>query len=207
MVRPDVQMIFPERRKLNRSVEFLQHEMIAIGWSELGSLEGKSRKEIRSLLAGPPYIFSGLELGNTCAVVDAFVNQMKAGDLVLVPSGSDILLGQIEGDYFFNALFTEPGKCPHQRKVTWLETITRDTLSMELRSALKIHRSVANLTKGHLDEIEARSQGLNYTRVDHSIDVVYPLRPDWKIHFQIPDDITKEESARLSTYFETLHFQ
>lgn len=180
---------------------------MAIGWPSIGNLAGKSREELKEILAQPPYNAKGLELGNAYATIDIFVNQMNVGDLALVPNGDDIFFAEITSVYKFEAAVDNYSEgYPHQRDVRWLSSTSRSALSKDLRSSLKVHRTTANLSR-HSEEIEALAIGRTVPIAKTlPIDVVYPLRADFSIEFKIPADITKLEAERLSTFLSTLHF-
>ena len=82
----------------------------------------------------------------------------------------------------------------------------RHELSDELRKALKNRRVIGDLTNFY-DEIDARSQGLLYEPEKKTVDVQFPLRPDFEIRYTIPADMTAAEAGKLSAHFETIYFQ
>lgn len=178
------------------------------------NLTGKNINEIKDTLSQAPYYLNGSELGNTRSVLDLFVNQMKEGDLVLVPDDRVIYFARIEGAYqhessLITPLPYEQEASPwlaHQRSVTWLGDIPRSELSNELREAFKNQRLVGDLSKFY-DEIEARSQGLPYEPKKDTIEVRYPLRPDFEITYTIPADMTVAEAEKLSAHFKTVFFR
>ena len=178
-------------------------------------LSGKSVEEINDILSKEPYQLKGNDLGNTRLSLDLFVNQMKVGDLVLIPDGRTIHFARIDGDYkhqshIFTPVDPDRPKTPwlaHQRNVTWLEKIPRDELSDKLRDTLKNQRLVGDLSRFY-DEIDARSKGLPYEPPKkETIEVQYPLRPDFEITYTIPADMTATEAEKLSAYFKTVFFQ
>lgn len=192
-----------------RITEFKENEIIAIGWPGIGDLSGKSRMDLKCLLANPPYRLSGLELGNAYATIDIFVNQIKNGDLILTPNGDDIHLGEVASDYYFDFsvdTHEEDKGYPHQRKAKWIKTISRNNLSKDLRSSLKVHRTAADLSR-HAEEIESLCNGQKPASVTNSIDVTYPLRTNFNISFKIPKDMSCDEAQRLSSYFASLYFK
>lgn len=200
-------LVRPVPHGTNRIEEFRAQNIIAIGWPELQDLTGFSREGLKALLAQAPYGYSGLALGNAYATIDIFVNQMHPGDLVLVANGDDIYFAEITSKYQFNDAHTDDGY-PHQRTVKWLlpASISRQTLSKELRSSLKVHRTTANLSH-HEKEIEALAAGKAFAReAEKDISISYPLRPDYSVSFTIPSDISKSEAERLSIYFRSIYF-
>ena len=202
-------LIRPYPHKQPRLSEFLSQKIIAIGWPCIGDLTGKSREELKETLSEPPYSYEGLILGNAYATIDIFVNQMAIGDLLLMPDGDDIYFGKISSDYYLeSSVDNDKDGYPHQRKAEWLKNTSRKELSKELRSSLKVHRTTANLSH-HYAEIDAliHDREVPAAAPTDTIDVSYPLRPDYNVSFSIPTDITADEAKRLSAYFASLYFK
>ncbi len=202
LIRP-----YPQKSQLRLS-EFMEGGIIAIGWPGIGDLTGKSREDLKDLLSRPPYSYEGLALGKAYATIDIFLNQMKADDLLLMPNGDDIHLGKVTGDYYLDSSVDDnESGYPHQRKAEWLKCLSRKELSKELCSSLKVPRTVANLTH-HFAEIDNLIHDReNIIPATDSVDVSYPLRPDYNVSFSIPSDITANEAQRLSAYFASLYFK
>lgn len=202
-------LVRPRPHEKYRMQEFKSQNLVAIGWPGIGDITGMSREDLKQTLAHSRYQLSGLALGNAYATVDILLNQMQKDDLVLVADGADIYIGKISGDYYFDhTVDSDVEGYPHQRPVTWLTSLSRSDLSKELRYALKVHRTAANLSH-HFEEINALAHGQSYVPSEHStgsIAVSYPLRPNFNIQFDIPNDITRDEAQRLSSYFSSLYF-
>lgn len=211
MIIPNAWLVRPNPQGYDRMKEFQKKNIVAIGWYGIGDLTGIGQEGIKEKLSQPPYNLSSLELGNTIAVMDMFVNQMAIGDYVLVPHGHNIHFAKIESSYIFdNSKDNDDDGYPHQRIVTWLsKPISRSTLPDTLRNALKIHRSTANLTK-YYDCICSLANGEDISQkllpTDELLRVDYPLRPDLVITIEVPKDITKTEAIRLSDFVKTLYF-
>lgn len=77
---------------------------------------------------------------------------------------------------------------------------------MDLRTSLKVHRTAADLSR-HVDEIESLCNGQKPVLVTNAINVTYQLRPNFRISFKIPEDMSNDEAQRLSSYFESLYFK
>ena len=202
-------LVRPFPHGIKRVSEFRETGIAAIGWPRTGDFTNKTREELKLLLSKPPYLLEGLALGNAYATVDIFVNQMKEGDLVLMPDGDDIYFGEITSGYYFDSAFdSDDIGYSHQRKVKWLNNTSRKELSKELRSSLKVHRTTANLSH-HEQEIEALSTGKQApsSTILQQLEVSYPLRIDFNVTFHIPIDITADEAQRLSAYFASLYFK
>jgi len=212
MITKKAWLVRPYPHQIRRLLEFKSKNIIAVGWPGIGDLTGKSREDLKHILADKPYSLEGLALGNAYATIDLFVNQMQAGDLVLVPDGDDIYFAEIQGSYYLEASVdntTPTGGYPHQRPVKWLADVSRKELSKSLRSSLKVHRTTADLSQ-HAAEIDALAHGKSFTpaadQASDLIQVSYPLRPDCTITFSVPADITRDEARRLSVYLSSLYF-
>lgn len=203
-------LVRPKPEGKDRMTEFLDSDIVAIGWPEIGSLEGLDRTHIRQKLVGPPCNYTSLELGNALATIDIFVNQMSINDYVLVPHGDDIYFGIIKSNYKYDDAKEDDGY-PHQRDVTWLAgPIARTQLPIDLRKSLKVHRTTADLSH-HVQSIINLAEGneiVEATNTTNESFVVaeYPLRPGLTIQIKIPQDITQNEASRLGDFVKTLYF-
>ena len=148
---------------------FKSKGIVAIGWPNIGDLTGKSREELKMLLSGDPYNYSGLVLGNAYATIDILVNRMMPGDYLLIPDGDDIYFAVVDSDYHYDVTVDNDKEgYPHQRKVkNFTASHLRSELSKELRSSLKVHRTTADLSK-HYEEIKALAEGNKFKNVIES---------------------------------------
>lgn len=137
---PEAWVVRPKPHTINRLDEFLSQNIVAVGWPRMGDLEGYSRQDIKSRL-GKTYGQSSHELGQNTGQIDRFVNKMAVGDLVLVPSGGNIYLGEIRSDYkFVEERAADSEGYPHQRDVKWYHSgasIDRSSLPGKLYDTLK----------------------------------------------------------------------
>lgn len=184
--------------------EFQSESIIAIGWSGTGELTGKSREEIKKILELPPFHLTSLYLGRAYGTVNTFVNQISAGDFVLVPNGDDIFFAKVTSDYYFNSA-ARLDDYAHQRKVEWLNRISRVDLPMEIRQRLK-QPTITKLTP-YFNLINGLITGTtNIPSKKATIAVSYPLRESFDVKFNIPNDMTQVEAERLSNHIKTLYF-
>lgn len=202
----------------NKIKEFLNGEFIAIGWGDIGDVGSLSKDEIRENLARE-YGRSEDEgqdeqadtkvahwLSRSFSVVNMFVKSMNIGDLVLVPNGDDIHIGEIISDYFFEK-DADATTFPHRRKVTWRKRVLRQNLTQELRASLRVLRTSACFTK-YYDEIKSLA-GEAETTKSHMIKtlmVSFPLRPDFIVNVEVPSDLNKDEATKLSGFFARTYF-
>lgn len=224
----NVWLVRPIMEKNSFVNQFRAHKMIAFDVRDTTKLsledfkaepeyEGMTHEELRELLSHAPYNFDSNRAGNWVPQIDAFINKMAIGDLVLVPSKSTIFFARITGDCCYKKemarLFSSDntqstmGFPPrYRRSVEWLGQVPRKELSEELRQVLKNHRVIGNLSKFY-DEIDARSKGLAYEPKKEPIKVTFPLRPNFEVTYTVPSDMTVAEAEKLSAHFKTVFFR
>lgn len=192
--------------------ELESKDLVACGWPHLGDLSGLSKEEIKMLLQKPPYEYSKIKLGNASSALDIFVNQMKKYDLVLMPKGKFVLIGNVQGDYTYDPTVDNDAEgYPHQRLIEWKIRVERVNLPIELRQSLKAHQVATSLTKFYdVIDLLVRADNNELLGVDdtmESVTVSYPLRPDYAVSFAVPIDISEREAERLSDFCLTLDFE
>lgn len=131
---------------VNRISEFLQRELVALGWPNLGSLAGKDVDGIKAILRKVYGTRDTGELGRSAGALDMFVNRIDEGDFVLVPSPEDgaVYVGEFRGPYRYSKA-NEKDNYPHQRRVTWLlarTRIPRSELPPVLVRSLRAHQPI-----------------------------------------------------------------
>ena len=145
----------------NRMKEFLENNIIAIGWSNLLDLTNMSKSEILTELSKNNYSCSNVKLG----VINHFVNNMKVDDLCIIPNGDKIYIAKVKSPYYYNASNINDGY-PHQRKVEFINKdnpISRASLPDAIRKSLGAQNYVAHLRhrigefKTFLSETNSRS--------------------------------------------------
>lgn len=119
---------------------FLEKGVIALTWTHLESdlTAYRDKNRLKKPVEG---IYPDKKPGavsNKIGMADRFINQMKPGDFVLMPSKivpGKIYLGTIESDCTYNP--KEPNIYRHQRKVVWKkETISRSDLDQDILHTL-----------------------------------------------------------------------
>lgn len=202
-------LIRPFPHDIDRLSNFKSEQVVAIGWPEVSSLDGKDKNEIREILKTHPKNYSPSQLGAALATVNIFVNEISKGDFIVIPYEDDIYFAKVLSNYFFEPSKVNDGY-PHQREIEFLKgPISRDQLPDDLRNSLRAPRTAADLSH-HVETIKsivedsASSQRLSST--PSFMDVPYPLRADLTCSIKIPKDITKEEAERLGEFVKTLYF-
>lgn len=168
-----------------------------------------------------------LALGRKTSALSLFVNSMKMFDVVLIPDGDQIYLGDVQSEYVYSPggwsdrPSAETSQLNHIRTMKIFGPFDRKKLPPELRKALRVQYPVACLDKfrdeimtllGHqfgLSQAQLRALNIGNTMVSgpKMIDITYPLRSDLKIYFKVPQDITSDEAKRLSIFFRSIYFR
>ena len=134
---------------------FLQRDVIAIGWKEMGDLSKieATREAFKDhYLKAYPDAKKG-NIANGAGMLFRFVHEMQIGDYVVFPSKIDrrINIGVIEGSYEYDADAVE---YVQQRKVKWVKHLPRTAFSQgalyEVGSALSFF-----MVKNYADEYMA----------------------------------------------------
>lgn len=180
---------------------FLQDQIIAIGWKDMGDLSkiDSTREAFKEKYST---IYSDAKKGsiaNGAGMLYRFANEVQIGDYVVFPSKIDrqINIGIIDSDYIFNPDATE---YVQQRKVKWLKHLPRTSFSQgalyEIGSALSFF-SVKNFADEYLSALD---KGFKKTLVtsDEEDESVAATAED--IIETTKDFILKELSKHLKGY-------
>lgn len=179
---------------------FLNQDLIAIGWEEMGDLSAidpfrDAYKE--KYLAAYPNAKKGA-IAISTGMLYRFVHDVKEGDYVVFPSKIDrkINIGMIESDYFYEST---AALYPNRRKVKWLKHLPRTAFSQgalhEAGSALSFFQ-----VKNYADEyLKALDQDFKGNIVDLDTDETVAQTAD-EIIETTRDFILKELSKNLKGY-------
>lgn len=137
-------LIRPKPGGVIRIKEFLDEEIVAVGWPGIGDLKGIREYELKMRL-------KDLYPDNASALsaLKMIVYRMEPGDYILAPQDKSIFFGRIVSDYFYQKEKdnSETGY-PHQRKVEWYDLVlSREELPLELQKSTRVVRTAAELTK------------------------------------------------------------
>ncbi len=207
-------LVRPNPHNIYRMREFMDDCIIAIGWPELNSLQGKTKNDIREELKTHPLNYSPDQLGAATSTVNKFVNEMREGDIVVVPDGNNIHFCKITSDYYY-----EPTKSsqtegyPHQRNVEWVKgPVRRDDIPEALRQSLRAPRALADLSH-HINDIldyiglpTTPQQSTVESNEEYAV-FEYPVRLNKTATIRIPKNISQTEAARLGDFVKTLFFE
>lgn len=177
---------------------FLNGNVIAIGWREMGDLSALSptRDAFRDKYVDVYPDAKKGSIGTGAGMLYRFLYEIQIGDYIVFPSKIDrmINIGKVEGDYQF---VSDAVEYVQQRKVRWLKHLPRIAFSQgalyEVGSALTLFA-----VKNYPDEfLHALEKGFRKTPQEED-DSVGPTADD--IIESTKDFILKEISRQLKGY-------
>lgn len=126
---------------IERTREFLEEKFICIGWPGIGNLTQISKDEIRNRLKNR-YKYYGHELGNRLGHVNAFVNTMHKGDVILITEREWAHIGVVD-EYLYEAVYDneKDGMC-HRRKVEWVSRVQINSLNISMQKLLSNRNTI-----------------------------------------------------------------
>lgn len=147
--------------------EFLSGGYIAIGWNKVTPeiiREAKKRNQIQEYIS--KHFPNENRHGLTVTHMIRFVNEMRIGDIVVIPSKSseNFSFGEITSDVFLETDF-EPGRCEFtkRRKVNWLKTVESIAVDKNLQSIKYSETAVSNVNN-YTHYIDKELGGFIYTK-------------------------------------------
>jgi restriction system protein len=125
---------------------FMRESLISISADEIGDVTAwPGDEEMRHRLRAGTIGRGEQAIGMFVRYWDDFRNQMKPGDVVVVPLlGRRAAIGLITGDYEYRAMEEEP-KMRHVRKVRWLRTVERSVLDDGIRKVVNAPGTICRI--------------------------------------------------------------
>ena len=134
---------------------FKDNAVIAIGWSDIGSLEAlKTREDITERLAGEWPEWHPQKLSMTAGQLFRFRHEMQKGDRIVTydPGRRVYLLGTISGGYRYSTDLDADAM--NARPVQWEGEVSRDLLSVATKNSLGAISTLFLLPKDAADDLE-----------------------------------------------------
>lgn len=154
-------VVRPWPHGIDRMREFLDKNIVAIGWPMIGDLSDCTTREDIKRQLKRYYEFSPRSLGQSAGNIFRFVREMEQGDYVVVPDGDNF--GCVNSSYMYiPEIDNEEEGYPHQRKVTWLHekrALTRGMLSGRLQKALKVRQTVCEINYDDVRDFVEKTEG------------------------------------------------
>lgn len=140
--------------------EFLNLGVVAIGWSEIGSIaKAQTYEEVKNLLKNSHPDYSDGKLNITAGQLNRFRFEFQQGDTVITydPEERKYHVGQIISDYEFKKSIIEDMN--HLRKVKWSGSVSRDDLTTSARNTLGAALTIIEIQEVVQQEINKLLKG------------------------------------------------
>jgi predicted ATPase len=160
----------PYPHSLNRLNNFIELNLIAVGWPGLGDLSASDRKDIESRVQAK---YGEEGLSNVVNTLFAFKENIKIDDIIIVvPKANDsccVAIGQVTSDYFFNPKYDDYDiGYSHQRQVAWIEKRQiRKELPKAISEKLGFRKTFIKLSETLSNSFVEFLKSKNYT-ITHS---------------------------------------
>lgn len=136
-----------------QEAQALENNLACIGWIETPDLSDvKNKAQLRKILQQTYPKWSANQLGNQLAQLNAFLFEMKPGDLVVMPmkTTSQIAIGKIAGDYQYRE---DLGTTHHVRPTKWLVTdLPRTRFQQDLLYSFGAAMTVCRIKRNNAEE-------------------------------------------------------
>ena len=160
---------------------FLQNDLIAIGWSDMGDLakieNTRDAYKVEYAKAFPSA--SKQSIANCVGMLFRFAVDTQIGDYVIFPSKNDrmINIGEIVGDYYYDEDGLKLGPqmdYVQRRKVKWLKKLPRTAFSQQALYALTAQMSYFSIREDCVDEFLSAidSSFVNVTKDNDTDDTI-----------------------------------
>lgn len=113
---------------IERCNQFIKENFICVGWPGIGDLTQIKKDEIRIRLQ-QKYGYSGHKLGNALGHVNAFINTMNEGDIVLILEKDIVHIGKVGKYQYINQYDNDIDGMCHRRSVEWINR--KELVSLE----------------------------------------------------------------------------
>lgn len=135
--------------------EVEKNSMVAIGWSQMGGLDGvQSREAMKRKFREIYPELSDKRIAIGAGQLYRFVHEIHKGDFILTPlrETRQVLVGHCTAEYAYDVAAVSKTH-PNVRKVDWVKKASRDQLSTPLKNALGGLMTVFTINE-HLNEVE-----------------------------------------------------
>jgi len=188
--------------------DFFDNKFVSLGIPFTGDLSNVKKSNITKQLKDNMMNLSDSTIGQYGKSLERFIYDIEIEDyIILLQPFNMISIAKITSDYYYEPKLDRASGFPHQRKVEWRKVnVTRSILSMPLRrsfgspspvSKSNYYEEIQNI----LDNVPKKHEEIKM------LNIQYQLRSNLSVSFEIPSDITKLESERLSDFIKTIYYK
>jgi restriction system protein len=139
--------------------DFITHNLVAIGWDELGDLSGiKTPEQVKELVKKTYPNYAQGKLYMTAGQINRFRFELTKNSYVITynPETRIYRIGVIVGDYEYD---TQRESYKHIHKVEWKSEVSRDSLSVMAKNYLGAIMTLFEITAETYKEIISVAEG------------------------------------------------
>jgi restriction system protein len=181
--------------------DFLDKNIVALSWSELGPLEAsKSQKELIELYRQVYPDHSSAQAQASVNQILRFANELKIGDTAVTYDRDQRVyyLGAITSDVVWEPELLDD--MPRVRRVSWAQQVPRDALKSATKNTLGAIQTLFKLNQQVASDLQANAVPIN---TESAVPVNAPLSKDTHIQeVQREQEITEELLERAETAIE-----
>ncbi|EDN71469.1 conserved hypothetical protein [Beggiatoa sp. PS] len=165
-MNPNSWLFRPYPHYINRLNNFIELNLIAIGWPGIGDLSASDEADIKSRVKAK---YGEDKLSYTVNTLLAFKKEILIGDIILVvPKANEseiVAIGQITSDYFFNSKYDDYDiGYSHQRQVIWIEkSFIRKELPKYISKKFGFRKTFSKLSESLSNSFIDFLKSKNYT--------------------------------------------
>ena len=174
--------------------EFIEHGVVAVGWSELPNLDKiGSKSELKKIFASKHKSWAPSGVGQLWT----FYKEIQKNDVVITPNPltRTIYIGKIIGDYKYGPKWLGDMPFRHSRKVVWEKEVSRDVFSKDMKHCLGALQTLFNVDK-YSDEIENVLEGKT-TGMSAGGRIKFPKKPNEEVTIGEPIDFADMTNAPI----------
>lgn len=188
---------------MERKDLFISEAFICIGYPDMGDLSNSTKDDIRERL-NTVYGWESSQLGNHLGVVNAFVNTMVEGDIVLIAVNDWVHIGRV-GTYKYEPQYIKEGMC-HRRYVEWLGKSEKYKFNEHVKELLR-NRSIVTQFKhpsdiAELDKVLTDKTSRDVIKKDDNTVIDKAVSVLTKALLSEKEEIRVEAAKALLNYFK-----
>lgn len=186
--------------------EFLDRDIIAIGWNELGKIEnGTSYEQLKQRFKETYPDDSNGRVNQCVSQIWRFFNEFKTGDKVVTydSSGRQYYYGNISSNYDFSDQY----EYHHIRKVNWHKIGTeRDELSTESKNTLGAISTIFEIPQAVWSEIETNNPAYIPDEIIEEMERLEQKHEELELS-QLKEDVTFRSKEFIKDLISALSWQ
>ena len=174
--------------------EFIEHGLVAVGWSELPSMDKiGSKTELKKIFTTKHKSWGTSGVGQ----IWTFAKEIQKNDVVITPNPltRTIYIGKVVGNYKYGPKRIGSMPFRHSRQVVWEKEVSRDVFSKDMKHCLGSLLTLFSVDK-YAEEIENVLEGKT-TGMPAGGRIKFPKKPKEEVTIGEPLDFAGMTNAPI----------